>query len=309
MVLPLVAPGDPPELKELKRTRGYSSDYFVAVADLDGKLRVNPKNWSTLIAGDDPVNLAKLQDMLRCCLSADVASEVRDHTQDIWSIGAMRAAYNPANAAEMTELESFLTPYPRRLAELIPANGRPPVNVNTARREVLKAIVRNVPGFDGTMTDEVADKLVEKRPFANRQAMETALLELGSPLWPDPCKGVDAVLTEKQLNDLLNSLAGDNSLPGNASNFDDADNGVYKFDFDGNPPVGEHESDDSSATWGTEAKFSSRFFHIYVMGRTFAGLEPDRILALRRLHAVYDTHERRVLWSRWHFELRPNTGE
>jgi hypothetical protein len=325
-VLPRVEAGDPSagNVKALKRARGFASEYYVAVADLDGKLRVNPKNWGTLIAADD----AKLRAMLRCFLSTDaLADKVRDRTLAVWSIGAMRAAYALADAGEMSEVEGFVTPYPRRLADLAPATSRPPVNINTARKEVLLALVLNVPGFDaGTLADDVAAKLIAKRPFADRREMEKALVELGQKAWNGPPSSLpagyeakDDVLTEQQLNDLLNSLAGDNSESVNESDLDRAaEAGVYTYDFD-NSQSGDHTKGDhtvdgagpvsSDYTWGTEVKFTSRFFHVYVMGRTVAEDAERRTLAERRLHAVYDALTRRVLWSRWHFYTRANMSD
>jgi hypothetical protein len=298
-----VAPGDTSSghIKKLKRKRGFTSDYYVAVADLDGKLRANPKNWDTLIAGDD----AKLQSMLRCFLSTDArAIVVRDHVAPIWSLGAMRSAYNLNTAAEMTEIESYMTSYPRRLSSLSPATDRPAVNVNTARRDVLEAIVLNVPGL-AAEASTVAQKLVDERPFTDRKDMEEALDDLA----PGPLG--NGKLTEQQFNDLLNSLAGTNAET--ESDYDKPGSpGIYEYDVSAvSTSGGDHTvvgagPVSADYTWGTEVKFTSRFFHIYVMSQTVADDAERRPLAERRLHAVYDALTRKILWKRWHFYAKAN---
>ena len=295
------------EFEQIKRARGFIAEYYVAVADLDGKLRVNPKNWSTLISSDDD----KLKNMLLCFVSGDArAGTIRDYTKPIWSLGSMRAAYGLPNAAALTEVESFMTVYPRRLADLDPPTDRPPVNVNTAREDVLRAILYNVPGLGDAELTAVVGKLTGGRPFMDRKAMEDALDDLA------PAPVGDATLTEEQFNDVLNSLnfkgpsvyAND----GNKTTSTEGVSGVYEYDFDpppaGSPPAqtgGDKTSDQASATWGTEVKFTSRFFHIYVMGRTLDATTSET-RAERRLHAIYDTVTRRVLWSRWNFYAKAN---
>ena len=115
------------------------------------------------------------------------------------------------------------------------------------------------------------------------------------------------------MNDLLNSLAGDNSAAIDASDCDDADNGVYRWDFDNNngggAAKGEATSDQSTATWGTEVKFTSRFYHIYVLGRTVSDDAEERVMSERRCHAVYDAGTGRILWLRWNFAAKANMGD
>lgn len=317
--MPLVAAGDPspPEVKALKRQRGFTADYFVAVADLDGKLRVNPKDWDTLISADAD----KLKTMSRVWLDSaepfksdaaradTVAGNIAACGTTLRALGEMRAALALADGDETAAVESFLTVHPRSL----PASRRPPVNVNTAHHATLKAIVRNVPGFDDPVDDSktvaVAAKLCAKRPFPDRKAMEAALAELGRPAW-NPAGVDDVIQSEAQMNDLLNSLAGDNSAPVDASDYDDAGMpGYYHYDFDKDGDTSERTSDQASATWGTEVKFASQFYHVYVLGRTTAADDPERVMSQRRLHAVYDAGAHRVLWLRWNFEARANMGD
>jgi hypothetical protein len=313
--MPRVEPTDPadPDIVQLKRLRGFTAEYCVAVADLDGKLRVNPKNWDTLIKADDAKLLSMLQEM---GLPKDTV--IRDHTDQIWSLGQMRKAYGLADSTEMTTVESFMTAYPRDLADLVPATGRPPVNVNTAREQVLRAIVVNVPGFDAAKAGIVAGKLVASRSagngFDDRREMEKALVELGDPAWPNLPPGYNAVtsqLSEEELNDLLNSLAGANADAD--SDLDrSATPGLYSYDFDddSDPPTrdqsGQTTATAASDTWGTEVKFTSRFFHIYALGRTVAADAEQTVLAQRRLHAIYDAAAKKLLWSRWHYYPKAN---
>jgi hypothetical protein len=140
--------------------------------------------------------------------------------------------------------------------------------------------------------------------------MEAALDDLA------PAPVGDGTLTEQQFNDLLNSLnyreGSIYASNGNRAAGTEGDSGVYEFNFDGatgpEQTGGDKTSDQPSATWGTEVKFASRFYHIYVLGRTVA--ESDgRTLAERRLHAVYDAQLRQVLWNRWHFAPKANNAD
>ncbi len=317
-------------VKRLKRIRGFAAEYYVAVADLDGKLRTGPKNWidPTLLADAD------IQEMYKSLFVAahgdaraqTIATDIVSRVEPLWSLGQMRPTFSLADKDELTSAESALTTYPRKLL----AGEHPAVNVNTARRDVLKAVVLNVPGLnqdDGTgvlYADRVADKLISNRPFESRKDMEKALVELGQKAWngsgtlPAGYTAEDDKLSEQQLNDLLNNLAGDNSAAIDESELDRAAKpGLYSRDFD-NSETGDHTKGDHTAlatddetvaaTWGTEVKFVSRFYHIYVLGRTVADDAEQRVMSERRLHAVYDAGTRRVLWLRWNHEAKANAG-
>jgi hypothetical protein len=326
--MPRIMSGDPcaPDIRELKRSRGFTAEYYVAVADLDGKLHCNPKYFANLLDdGQTEIMVGEL----------GVPNAVRDALKwdntVLWSLGQLRSrlpvgfADDPGTTEnELNLAEKVFTVYPR--VTLIAAKGdvgRPPVNVNTARPEVLKAIVFNVRGLkdvDGTgktFAARVAEKLVAKRlsqPFASRKSMEKALVELGDASIVNLPVGYailpGGVLDEQRLNDLLNSLAG--SIAAGDSDLDDAATpGFYHYDFNGDGTCAkgtDYTSDTPSATWGTEVKFTSRFYHVYVLGRTVA--ENDgRTLSERRLHAVYDAQLQQVLWSRWHFAAKANAAD
>jgi len=77
----------------------------------------------------------------------------------------------------------------------------------------------------------------------------------------------------------------------------------------GDHTKGQATSTDPVATWGAEVKFVSRFYHIYVLGRTVADDAERRTMSERRLHAVYDAGTRRVLWMRWNHEAKANMGD
>ncbi len=317
--LPRVAAGDTSSgtVKKLKRVRGFASEYFVAVADLDGKLHSNPWHIDNLL--DDTAPEHQTQDMLDSLLLPVVVRDamVNDLTPH-YSLGELRATllvagFNDDGLTDKNELnlgEDFFTIYPRVAALAVKGDaGRPAVNVNTARRVVLEAIVLNVPGLDGgTLASDVAQKLVDKRPFASRKDMEAAIDDLA------PAPLGDDTLTEQQFNDLLNSLAGANAA--GESDYDlPASPGVYEYDISASSTSGGARTMvgvgpvSADYTWGTEVKFHSRFFHIYVMGRAVADDTKQRTLSERRVHAVYDAATRKVLWQRWHFYPKSNMAD
>lgn len=326
--MPIAEGSDP--AAALKRQKGFTAEYYVAVADLDGKLHSNPKFIDNSFADAD--RDAKTLDMVNALgLTADPArTTLTNDDAANWSFGQLRAKLVAAGVAqaEWNDAERVFTVYPRVTAP-IPLVAKSikcadsQVNVNTARKEVLKAIVLNVPDFTANIADAVADKLTDKskRPFATRKDMEMALVELGDASITNLPAGYaikpGGVLDEKKLNDLLNSLAGDNSAAIDASDLDDdvpATPGLYHHDFNGDSRCDkdlDYTSDSPTATWGTEVKFTSRFYHIYVLARTLSGDSPPRVTAERRLHAVYDADpsSRRVLWLRWNFAAKANTSD
>ncbi len=329
-----IAPGDTSSgsIQKLKRTRGFTSDYYVAVADLDGKLHANPWYYYNLL--DDTAPEHQTQDMLdSLLLPVLVRNAVLNDSTSHYSLGSLRAEVlatgftdnSMTSKNELNLVEDFFTIYPRVASITVKGDvGRPAVNVNTARKEVLEAIVLNVPNL-AAKAAVIAQKLVDERPFADRKDMEKALVELGQKAWNGPPSNLppgyeakDDVLTEEQLNDLLNSLAGANTA--NESDLDRPGDpsGIYSYDSD-NSQSGDHTKGDHTVdaveplsadyTWGTEVKFTSRFFHIYVMGQTVADDAERRALAKRRVHAVYDALTRKVLWKRRHFYPKANMAD
>lgn len=312
--MPRTTAGDPASagVKQLKRARGFSAEYYVAVADLDGKLHCNPKNWI------DPALLtdAEIQEIYKSLFKAEhgearaqtIATSIVTRTEPLWSLGQMRAAFSLADKDEMKSAESALTTYPRKLS----AGERPAVNANTVRRDVLKAIVLKVPGFTDTLAANVADKLIGNRPLPGRAKLEEALDDLA----PNPIG--DGTLSEQQFNDLLNSLNYKEpsiyASNGKHSTGTGGDSGVYEYDFDNLDPNTQNKGGDKTsavpeATWGAEVKFVSRFYHVYVLGRTVSDEAAPRTMSSRRCHAVYDAGARRVLWLRWHFYRAANVSD
>ena len=102
-----------------------------------------------------------------------------------------------------------------------------------------------------------------------------------------------------------------------AITYDDPDNpGVYCFDgweghatdFGPSQTGGDCTVSDRDLTWGCEFKFTSRYFHVYAVGLV-RELDTDRVLARKKLHAVYDAEADRVLWFRWNVTQRGNIGD
>ncbi len=66
-------------------------------------------------------------------------------------------------------------------------------------------------------------------------------------------------------------------------------------------------------TWGCEFKFTSRYLHVYSVGLVREvdtdGFVTDRVLARKKLHAVYDAEADRILWFRWNVTERGNIGD
>ncbi len=61
-----------------------------------------------------------------------------------------------------------------------------------------------------------------------------------------------------------------------------------------------------NVTWSTEFKFSSRFFHIYVLGRGWCA---GRAAGVRRAHAIYDAETDRIVWMRWNLSSRGSLAD
>jgi hypothetical protein len=211
---------------------------------------------------------------------------------------------------------------------------RPGVNINTVQQQLLFELLDEVPSINniGNLCDGMARYVMDTRPFAGRHEYEEALRRAaGDDAIVDikatyglPESFPQTSLTERQFNDLLNSTAG--ILNEDGSTYDEPGNpGVYTFNgwkdadeatWEGPTQTGGHRTDPAgndvtgpsagaadNVTWSTEFKFTSRFFHIYVLGR---GINPDtgRPRGVRRLHAIYDAEADRILWLRWNISGR-----
>jgi len=322
--------------------------YAVAVVDLDGKLHADPNLWQTEIAADSG-SLDGFLAPVTDALSLSPESRVRlrgpspPATREPCRTPAELAArvllppptVTPTPGCEIFEprkkygIEGFFTTYP--VVESPAPYDPPPVNVNTARWEVLECLLAEIPSLDTTARTAAVDEILVRRPFRDRAAFEAALAELA----PEhevvgQKRGVappaTPPLTEEQFNDLLNSLNGvEPSLyvsDGDADAGTTGDSGEYEFDFDPIPlptppaPPQLNYGGESSlapprdATWGAPVKFSSRYFHIYVVAEALSPRGAEYIVrARKRLHAIYDAGERRFLYFRWNATARGNLGD
>ncbi len=89
-----------------------------------------------------------------------------------------------------------------------------------------------------------------------------------------------------------------------------ADGTLYyeSLDIDPNYNCLVYASTDGGATWGTEVKFTSRFFHIYSLGRAWIE-STGTPSGVKRCHAIYDaapadSSPGRIIWMRWNLGER-----
>ena len=230
---------------------------------------------------------------------------------------------------------------------------RPTVNVNTAPEEILTEIFMGIPWLASegrAKSAALARYLCASRPFANRHDFEEAIFRVvgneqsdGTMLaWPDNGaiaelrdENDDPVpnLTQHQFNDILNSTAPTYrgmllAVAKAQSAYDNPDKpGVYEFDgwtiFAGTglgpSQTGGFRSSNKNVTWSTELKFTSRFFHIYVVGRGWVkGAGDGSPAGVRRLHAIYDAKPEsnppgsspgRIIWLRWNLSSRGSVSD
>jgi hypothetical protein len=230
-----------------------------------------------------------------------------------------------------------------------------PVNpVPNGEKSVLKEVILQVQNAQlnpcgPTGCSRLADILCERRPYRNRREMEEMIFRftghyhdngidppVGDPR-DAPLENLpeDAYITERQFNDILNSLAGitddDESIydvPGTPGLY--AFNGWAEGDSGwlGRSQTGGKHTDRygtevttsdraDNITYSTEIKFTSRYFHIYSLGRSWnaSGIDmatglPGVATGVRRCHAIYDAGENpatdvgKIIWFRWNLTER-----
>jgi hypothetical protein len=226
---------------------------------------------------------------------------------------------------------------------LLPA--RPAVNINTVSRNLLLELIHWIPVFGtmGNRKDGLAKYLIAEGPFTGRFEFEEAMRRAsgGDGIVDlhdyNPVLDEGTHLMEREFNDFLNNTAG--VLAEEDSAYDEPGNpGVYSFDgwspFYDEPP-GDPKDDDGAGsqqtggnhsapdgtdsnvtgdaahnlTWSTEFKFTSRFFHIYVLGRGW-NPETNRARGVRRLHAIYDAEGNgKIIWLRWNLSNRGSVSD
>ncbi len=213
---------------------------------------------------------------------------------------------------------------------------RPPVNVNTVPEAVIRQLLEPIGGFDTNRAAALAKYLCSRRPFAGRHEFEEAVRRVSGDdalndlpgLPEDLADPYSNHLSEGQFNNVLNNSAGTRewiaaapwSRPfgPNDSAYDDPDEpGVYGFDgwepyFGEGPGQTGGTGAAPNSTRSTEFKFTSRFFHIYVLGRGW-NTEAGRAQGVRRLHAIYDAEadggKGRILWLRWNLSSRGSVAD
>jgi hypothetical protein len=295
-----------------------SGDYAVLIADMDGRLHTNYTTWGL---GDTSLRAGIYNHISGGVIDSAAAGMDTLLTHPWHAFGEFSAACKQlASPVDIAPLRPYLTPYP--------VNAAPSrININTARVRTIEAIVDQIPSLDATAKTKVVTQLVAERPFKGRRELETAIEKLGPTLVVGLGPPRSGDLTEKQFNDVLNSLNSSGN-PSNMSIFSKSANyslgdpatateaagDVYEFDFDPNPPLippvlyantgGDHTSD-SDTTWGCEVQFMSRYYEILVLGRGWRlGSDPDAgrgRAAERLLWAIYDSQDKKVIWRRWLF--------
>ena len=229
--------------------------------------------------------------------------------------------------------------------------SRPAINVNTAPEELLTEVflaISTMRASGKPLSRALARYLCTLRalrPFANRHELEEAvrratgddaLVDLEDTAYdPDNDLTSPTFLTEYQFNDVLNSIApayrGMSQLVANAQSAYDKPGEPGVYEFDGWPPFGAgstaygpsqtggFRSSNRNVTWSTELKFTSRFFHIYVVGRGWVkGAGGGSPAGVRRLHAIYDakpdsnppgSSPGRIIWMRWNLSSRGSVSD
>lgn len=308
------------------------AEYVVHVRDLDGLLHANLVAWGTdTYQYGDARALVKA--VAESCAGLADGSLLAEQSAGVSfsSLGelALRAFVGaPSGARERYALQRFFTVYP------VDSPSRPPVNVNTAPEALLAKILEppllwddEDDGISRAKARALAKYLCAWRPFRGRHDFEDAVRRVSGddavddlPDMPDtdPLDPYDNHLTERQFNDILNNSAGAPVEDHDSSYDDPSAPGVYAFDgwegFSGSgegphQTGGECSAPDgrlaswpdpaaANVTWSVELKFTSRFFHVYVLGRAW-NPEANTAVPSRRCQAIYDAESNRVVWFRW----------
>ncbi len=307
----------------------FTSEYAVCVVDLDGKLHALPSQWGldgvdqagleAIIAAwaKQPAPFPTLKDEAIPLLVGAAEDDCCRSVREIASRAVTDRSVLDLWRQRTYAVETYMTPYPIGV-------GRSRLNVNTARKATIEATLCQIPSVDAAGHAEVvAGYIASRRPYASRPEFEDALSLAtqgengeGGFVALNWDGDNDEFLTEEEFNDILNST----SNSSDDSDYDEPANpGVYSYDGwedyeDGIGPSqsgSTKRSSDEDTTWGCEFKFTSRYFHIYCVGQV---KEPgtDRILARKKLHAVYDAEagvDGKVLWFRWNVTDRGNIGD
>ena len=308
-----------------------NGEYAVCVVDLDGKLHAVSSKWGEDLSAEvdkDSIIENVFSSLIPTPFTTgDEVKSLLDLDPPPRSIReiASRALPKPANptAAELETwrkktyaVEAYLRPYPI-------GSALAPLNINTARVETIRAALEATLSQVPSLSDAnlVLDYILSRRPYASRAHFEDALFQATAN--DDGTGGLvalnwdsdnDKYLTETQFNDILNWTSKASGLGPYA---DPTGSGAYSFDgwenYEDNIGPSQTGPDftpsaDDAAAWGCEFKFTSRYFHIYAVGLV---RDPDatKVLARKKLHAVYDAEDDRILWFRWNVTERGNIGD
>lgn len=290
--------------------------YAVCVVDLDGKLHSSLGEWDADIEGD--------ADDIKACLNAwqiadggpwppdsTLASTLVDASA-MYSLGELVPTVGLAELSKADEWLKGVACYP------VPDTGvaLPPVNVNTCREAVLRALIEKIPELEADDRDAVVTKITGERPFTGWRHLEEELAELA----PSPVG--DDTLEEIEFNNLLNSLNNrEESIFCNDATYDETPpgsstpgtSGIYEFDFEPaappppppNPPAntGGDKTSAADVTWCCPVKFRSRFFQVHVTAELVSPTDGS-VLSRRALQAVYDAEGEKLLYFRWELVSR-----
>ncbi len=287
--------------------------YAVCVVDLDGRLNTSLGRYDDDIQGD--------LDDIKACLNrwqtgdsvadspAGNAGTLADAAQ-MYSLGELSPLLELVDLDDADDWLAGLTCYPIPDADP-PTTPVPAVNINTARSAVLKAILLKVPSLELEDRVDILAKIIAKRPFADRAALETAIAELA------PAPVGDDTLEEIEFNDLLNSLNNDEgsifASDGDHGTTTEGTSGIYKIKFNlpgDRPPdtvqdTGSATESADDVTWCTTVKFRSRFFQVYIRAEVISPEDGTTVLATRALQAVYDSTDDKIRYFRWEDPERP----
>jgi len=229
---------------------------------------LDPKSRPVMTKADYAVAVFALDGRLHTALASYMAEADADAVlADLAfnDVGGDLALLKTADVRSIGELQAQLADADNRVkAEqyLTPypfAAAQPEIDINTAGRDVLLALANRVVGLADP--DKAVTAIETWRPFK----------AWGDSVDPNPALG-----------DLE----------------DDTVQKALRREYSGDPAPADYVTASDKTKWPVLFKFRSRFWHVYVVGRSLDAAR-TRVWATRRLHAIYDAEARRFLWMRW----------
>lgn len=270
-------------------------EYAVYVNDLDGRVHTAAEDFDLAPPATSQGLIDEVLDPLAFSSPAAqnaVKSELLSADPFMVSITELKARAG-CTWGDLREAIPFFTPYPVQSVAI------PQININTTRRQTLRAMLFQIPSLKNqdTEIDELVDLLAQQRPFGGRKALESVIYNHFKPKFDAAPNEGEKKKVEKRFNDVLNSLNGTEASgyrpPGDTT-------GVYQYDLEDSDFTGGEHTSDSDVTWGGEAKFSSRFYRIVVLGRGWRKGSGRSRTVRRWLEAVYDAADDKIIWQRVH---------